>query len=1059
MYKHPRITQERLQHALQKRIRPLIYSCGPALEIQATVLEGEPLAWDKVKKRPFTPFAPETPWGRPWETTWFRFSGTIPAAWAGLEVVALIDLGAVPHVSEGFTVEGQVWQDGVPTRALNVNRRDVPVTTSARAGEAFEFYVEAAANPHDPEVALFHDPAAAPRFKLRQAQLAIFNREMWNYCQDFRLALGALEAIPNLFPKAAGWMPSVPPPANSDFPSDPRRGQLLYALNESVNLFDEQDPSSVARARAALKGVLAKKNGDTVHRISAVGHAHIDTAWLWPLRETIRKCARTFSTALRYQAEYPGYVFACSQAQQYAWIKALYPSIYADIKKAVASGQWEPIGGMWVEPDCNLPSGESLVRQIVHGKRFFRDEFGLDVRNAWIPDVFGYSAALPQIYRLTGIDSFLTQKISWSQFTRFPHHTFLWEGIDGTRIFTHFPPADTYNAVMEPKELLYSQHNFKDHDRATRSLYVYGYGDGGGGPTRDMLEAGARLKNFEGLPAVELETVASFFEKAKADARDLPVWVGELYLEKHRGTYTTQAATKQGNRRGEFLLRAAEMFDAWSFSLGAPETLSAPEPARAVYDVTVAPTGTPPKMARLDRAWKLLLLNQFHDIIPGSSIQWVYEDNAKDYAAITALAAPVADQSLAFLLAQIDTGKVREPLVLVNSLGHTRREVVDIEGRGLSLVEVPPLGYTLVDRAELPPLPAGVHPVKVEANAFDNGILRVEWAEDGQISRIHDHRAGREVLAPGEMANRLELHKDFPPIFDAWEVEIFDRETSEALTALESLEVAESGPLRAVLRVVRRFGRSTLTQRIVLMAGSPRLDFETEVDWHEDNRLLRVAFPVRIHADHATYEVQYGHLRRPAHFNTDADLGRFEVCAQKWADLSEGGYGVALLNDSKYGYDIHGHTLALSLLRAPKSPDPTADRGLHRFTYSLLPHAGDFRAAGVIEEAYALNEPLRQAAIKPSKGKLPAKHSFFSLEGEGVVVEAVKRADDGRALVVRLYEAHGNHSRCKLATTLPVRRAQRADLLEHAGEECVLSGGAVTLELRPFEIVTLRFEV
>ncbi len=360
----------------------------------------------------------------------------------------------------------------------------------------------------------------------------------------------------------------------------------MYAVNEAANIFDEYDLETIAPAREALREVLGKRNGDTAHQLSAVGHAHIDTAWLWPLRETIRKCARTFSTALAYMEEYPDYVFACSQPQQYAWMKEYYPTIFEGIKKAIKRGQWEPIGSMWIETDCNLASGESLVRQILHGKNFFLEEFGYETKDVWIPDVFGYSASMPQIMQKSGVSYFVTQKISWSQFNKFPHQTFLWEGIDGSRIFTHFPPADTYNAEFSPRQLVYNVNNFKENDRATRSLYVYGFGDGGGGPTKEMLETAKRVGDLEGLPKVKLERVADFLPKAEADAKDLPVWVGELYLEMHRGTYTTQARNKRGNRKGEFLLRDAEFFDV----LGSIPAITRGElkpcaGERAVYDV------------------------------------------------------------------------------------------------------------------------------------------------------------------------------------------------------------------------------------------------------------------------------------------------------------------------------------------------------------------------------------------------------------------------------------------------------------------------------------------
>ncbi|MDD5349707.1 MAG: alpha-mannosidase, partial [Chthoniobacteraceae bacterium] len=840
-------------------------------------------------------------------------------------------------------------------------------------------------------------------------------------------------------------------------------GELAYALNESLNLLDFGDPATIAAARGALAPVLAKKNGGTVHQISAIGHAHIDSAWLWPLRETIRKCARTFSTAVDYMERYPDYVFGCSQAQQYAWMKAYYPGVFAKIKERVKRGQWEPIGSMWVEADCNLASGESLIRQILLGKRFFKEEFGYEPHDAWLPDVFGYSAALPQIYTKCGIDLFVTQKISWNQFNKFPHHTFLWEGLDGTRIFTHFPPADTYNGEMDPASLVFNVRNFKEHGRASRSLYVYGYGDGGGGPTVAMLEQAQRARDLDGLPQVQLERVADFAKKAKEDARDLPVWAGELYLELHRGTYTTQARTKRGNRKSEFLLRDAEFLDALSLVLAPQRQENAADPARAVYDVTgLHAPGANRHAAALERAWKLLLLNQFHDIIPGSSIGWVYEDSARDYETIAQLGTSVVDSSFAALDGLIDTSAFQEPLRIVNTLGFERGEVVELPNGEFTKVHVPSAGYTVIDAAK--PLPAADQPVSVRQEngtvTLANGILTVSVAANGLITSLRDEEAGgREVLAPGAEANLFQLHPDKPNAWDAWDVDPFYRERVKDLREADRVEVLESRPLRAVLRIERSFGKSRIVQDMILSAGSRRIDFDTRIEWNEDHQLLKVAFPVAVHSLRATYETQFGHVERPTHYNTSWDLARFEVCAHKWADLSEPGYGVALLNDCKYGYDIHDNVLRLSLLRAPSSPDPTADRGAHRFVYSLLPHPGDFRQGGVIEEAYKLNVPLRSGRLPVQKGALPSAQSFFQVDQPGIMLESVKLAEDGADVVARFYEAHGARGTCTVHTTLPVGAAARTDLLENDLEPLACENGSIRFGFRPFEIVTLKLGI
>ena len=1045
MLKHRALTEARIERAIP-RIEALLHGPPVPVDVGAFHVHGEPVSAEAAAGAEYTPFAVEGEWGAAWETTWFRLRGRVPAEWAGREVIARVELGYLRN--EGFTCEGLVWRDGRPERAINVNRNDIPVANPANGGEAFEFLVEAAANPVSAQANLGDNPllmpdfAGRPLFRLRRADLVWIDREIEGFLNDFRFASEAMRVLPE---------------------DSPRRGQLLFALNAAVNLFDAKGRDGVAAARAELSEVMAARNAGSAHRISAIGHAHIDTAWLWPLRETMRKCARTFSTALAYMEEYPEYVFGCSQAVQYAWMKEHYPSIFEGIREAVRRGQWEPIGSMWVETDCNLASGESIVRQILKGKRFFREEFGVETQDVWIPDVFGYAASMPQILRKSGCPWFLTQKISWNQFNKFPHHTFLWEGIDGTRVFTHFLPADTYNATMSPKELAFNASNFREHDRATRSLYAYGHGDGGGGPTRQMLENARRARDFEGLPRVELEKVAEFFPKAESDVKHPAVWSGELYLELHRGTLTSQARNKRGNRKSEVLLREAETLDALAGALG----LASKDAARdvlphAVYDVVGRGNAAPDNTADLDRAWKLVLLNQFHDIIPGSSIHWVYRDSDRDYVTVARLGERVAGFSLAALAAAADTAAFRQPALAFNALGWDRAEVAEVPGAGVRWVEVPACGHATVERAELSAIPASVAPVSVEAadGGFElsNGLVRVRIDGEGLLSEVFDLRSGRSALEEGARGNLLQLHPDHPNNWDAWDVDVFHREVHEDLVGPCRVEVVERGPLRAAVEVERAFGRSTLRQRIVLRAGSARIDFETTVDWRERHRLLKVAFPVRVRAARATYEIQYGSIERPTHFNTSWDLARFEVCAQKWVDLSEGDYGVALLNDCKYGHDTVGNVLRLSLLRSPTSPDPEADQGEHRFTYSLLPHAGDLRAGRVIEEAHALNLPLRFVETDPHPGPLPAARSFVACDRPGMVLEAVKAAEEGGGVIVRFHEAHATRGTATVRTGFPVSKAWIADLLERPVRELdVAADGSVRFEVAPFEIVTLRF--
>jgi alpha-mannosidase len=743
------------------------------------------------------------------------------------------------------------------------------------------------------------------------------------------------------------------------------------------------------------------------HRVTAVGHAHIDTAWEWPIRESKRKVTRSWSTQLALMDEYPDYVFAASQPAQYEWMKELHSDLYRRIKEKIVAGQWEPIGAMWVEADCNLPSGESLVRQLLHGKRFFMREFGHETKVLWLPDVFGYPGNLPQLMAEAGCDFFLTQKLSWNDTNKPEHHTFIWEGIDGTRIFTHFPPADTYNGSFSAEEVERSVRTFKDGDRSNRSLYLFGWGDGGGGPQPEMIESAHRLQ-------VEMGRAAVFFEAASAEAHDLTTWVGELYFELHRGTYTSQSRTKLLNRSAEQALREAEM---WSVAAGE-------YPA-----------------ARLDLAWKKLMLNQFHDILPGSSIDWVYEESNRDLLQVANTAGEITARATRTLAGSGDQ------ICVFNVNSHRRLEVVDMGDR-LRVVEAPACGWAVQSDAHV----TRDQLVQVSDAAMENNLLRAEWDERGLLTSIWDKEAEREVLnGPG---NLLQLHDDHPARWDAWDIDLEYLKSRMDITDLAAQQIEQSGGLRGAVRFTREFGASRFSQRMVLDAGSRVLRFECDVDWREQHKLLKVAFPVTVSSDEATYEVQFGHVRRPTHSRTSRARAMFEVCAHRWADLGDADYGVAMLNDCKYGHDIHGSVMRLSLLRAPTHPDPTADRGWHRFTYALMPHPGDFRQAGVIAAAEDLNAPLRVVRGAPTD----TRRSLVEVDTPQAVVETIKRAEDSDAAIVRLYEAWGGSCAVRLRTTLPVSRVVLCDLLERDRQEVALTDGVVELELTPFKILTLKLE-
>ena len=993
------------------------------VEMRETSLPGGDHA--DVRQPEWTAVQPGHQWGgRPWVGAELRLRFAMPASMAGQRVYLLLNIGG----------EGCVFRGGRPWHGVDGNHQELLLEESAAGGAAYDLLVEATS----PETYRLQPQTAT----FTRADLAVPRGDL----ADLYLNLSLLWELAQVLPEGGA-----------------RRPQIVRALNQAVDAFDlvrTDDASltaSCARAAAILAPVLRRSANASEPTFCVQGQSHMDVAWLWPLDETVRKCARTFSTALRTMEEYPHYLFSHSQPQLYEYARLHYPELFAEVKQRIADGRWEVVGGMWVEPDCNIPSGEALVRQLLLGKLYIREQLGTDTDVTWLPDVFGYNAALPQILAKAGVPYFFTTKISWSQFNKPEQTIFWWEGIDGTRVLAHYPACVYANADLGPRTLVHAVASFPERDRYDEAIVSYGHGDGGGGPDRRQLEFGRREQNLEGLPRVVHRRVGEFFHRAARRAKDLTTWQGELYLEYHRGTFTTQARTKRHNRRAELLLREAEMLAALEWALG----------------------GTYPH-AELDDAWKTLLLQQFHDILPGSSIGAVYVDSERDFARVREVGEGVLAHAQEALARRINTAGSGRPVIVWNSLGwdcvglcevdaDRAATVLDPEGKPVPVqrvvrdgrerllfrAEVPSIGYAvhhLAETAAVAPLAADL---TVTPELVESPFLRLQLDDQGLITSIYDKTARREVLPAGARANLLQLFEDRPNDADAWDVDFYYRDKGEDLTALSGVRVAEAGPLRGMLTLVREFGASRLDQDLIVYAHTPRVDFRTRVSWHEDQRLLKVAFPVDIVTDHATYEIQFGHLRRPAHFNTSWDFGKFEVPAQKWADLSEGDYGVALLNDCKYGYDCHFGQLRLSLLRATTDPDPNADRGDHEFTYALLPHRGDHRS-GVVRAGYELNVPLRAHPVEASPGELPAKHRFLTVGAPNVVIEAVKKAERADELIVRLYEAHQQRGPVSVTTSLPLSQAWECNLLEErTGRERRLTGGRLRLGVKPFEIRTL----
>jgi len=990
----------RVRRFTRFRIRPAVYRDTRPVRIAAWTVGGEPVPFADAVDKPYEPFALGRPWGRPWDTTWFDVSGEVPDGWPAGRAELVVDLGFTGD-QPGFQAEAMVYRpDGEIVKAVEPYNSWVPLPDPG----PFRLLIEAAANPivqvpYEYEPTAMGDKATAgdqPLYRLRELAVALRDRQVWELLQDVTVLDGLVDVLPE---------------------QGARRAEIVYALERMVDVLDPDDvPGTAARGREVLAPVLAGRAPDSSLIVSAVGHAHIDCAWLWPVRETVRKVARTFANVLELAESHPEFVFAASSAQQYAWLKDSHPRLFERVRSAVADGVIRPVGGMWVESDTNMPGGEALARQFVLGKRFFAEEFGVDGDEVWLPDSFGYTAAMPQLARAAGARYFLTQKPSWNETNPMPHSSFLWEGIDGSRVFTHFPPAETYNSDLGAADLARTERTFREKGRARRVLGLYGWGDGGGGPTREMLAAAERKRDLDGSPRVRLDDPGGFFRAAEAELPEPPVWVGEMYLELHRGTLISQQRSKRGNRHSEALLREAELWAA----------------------TAAVRRGTPYPYDELRRIWETVLLLQFHDILPGTSIAWVHREAERDYARV---AGELTDLITAALDALADgDGRARD--------GAGVRTSVAANAGPYPRHGVPAMGLG-------PAAPPAAAEPRAENGRFvlDDGTLHVEVDRRGTLASVVDLAADRELLPRGVPGGVLQLFRDTPREWDAWDINDEDKRTGWDLVEPASIGVDGDA---VVVRHER--GDTVITVRVRVSEG--RLDYGFDIDWHESQKLLKLAFPLDLRTDRSTSEIQFGHLHRPVHQNTSWDAARFETVAHRWIHVGEPGYGVAIANDVVYGHDIRGGqapggrpmtTARLSLLRAPRYPDPSADQGRHTFSVSLRPGG----IPDAVADGYALHLPLRTVPGSPVE-------PLLDVSDPAVVVESVKLAEDRSGdLVVRLYEAHGDRSRAAVRTRFSWREAVATDLLERAVESDAVRAAApgreVALELRPFELLTLRF--
>ncbi|WP_199616718.1 alpha-mannosidase [Paenibacillus alkalitolerans] len=1011
------VKPEQLKSMLN-RIKEYIYAPISALDVTAWVTP-EPVSYEDRMSGRKLELTPGDKWGNLWDCAWFRFTGRVPETAKGAKVVLLIDVNGELCL---------VDDEGSPSQGLtNVNsefdlslglpgKRVVDVSEASTGEETIDLWGDAGCND------LFGRYRSGT---LKEAVIAVCREDARQLYYDAEVLLETAERLP------AGSV---------------RKDRIFKALYDVSLLLTDLTDERVAKARGILGEQLTKRGGDPVLTISAVGHAHIDLAWLWPIRETIRKGARTFSTALKMMERYPDYVFGASQPQLYDWMKKRYPKLYGRVKERIREGRWEPQGAMWVESDTNVPGGESLVRQILYGKRFFMQEFGQEMKTLWMPDVFGYTASLPQILKKSGVDHMMTQKLSWSEYNRHPHHTFMWEGIDGSKVLTHMPPEDTYNSPAAPRSIVKAEQNYLDKNVSEHCLMLFGIGDGGGGPGEEHLERLSREKNLLGLSPVVQEPSSKFFDKLSEGAGRYQTWRGELYLEKHQGTLTSQARNKRYNRKLEKALRELE-FAAVMAEMAAGIRYPAEE---------------------LEEIWKEVLLYQFHDILPGSSIKRVYDESLERYAELLERVERLITEAYGAVAGRLFVPGVDERAVAAfNSLPWEREEWLKANGRWLR-VRVPAMGCAMTNaepaaEAETAPAigtEAEIHSFpELRASAagriVENDLLAVKFAEDGAIVSIRDKEYRREVVPQGQKANELRVFHDRG---DAWDFRHDYRQTGGMpLQLIEMTEFAD-GPT-AGLKMRYRFGQSLLTQKVVLTQGSRRIDFVTNVDWKESDKMLRTSFPVDVRSDSVSCEIQFGYLKRPTHRNTMWDYAKDEICAQHWIDLSEPDYGVALLNDCKYGHRAENNVLDLNLLRSPSYPDPEADRAEHEFTYSLYPHKGDHIQAEVYKRGYELNIPLR-TAVKAnnlgSEGKLTGTHSFLKLDHPNVMIETVKRAEDGEDVVIRLYETAGTRIQTNLYIGFQMSEAWLADLMEERVQQLDINEQTLTLSFTPFEIKTLR---
>ncbi len=967
------------------------------------------------------------------DTVWLSAQVTIPESFDGKKVLLQLDFGGEGIVSINGKIVGSVSSN---MNSGWVHRDVVHLNFPASAGTVLNIEVENGiccggfCNSA-------MDGATSISYILKTARLIVIDEPTQEYFYAVGCAFSCCELI-----------------------KDEAIASRIYdAVDNSLHIldfdFDNQTfYSSVPSAYEYLKKSLSEIPHCPQGEVLVSGHSHIDVAWLWTVREVMRKTARTFSNSLALMDIYPDFKFTQSQAVLYDFIKKYYPELFERVKQKVKNGQWEIVGNAWVEADTNIASGESLIRQLLYGREFFKREFGVDSDTYWLPDCFGFTWALPQIINRSGMKYFVTAKLANNDTNAFPHSLFRWKSHSGDEVLAYFqktPYSGEYTA-----QYIYDCWDKNAQKGTVRSSFgMFGYGDGGGGCTYAMLERGKALENLPGLPASKMAHSKEFFGKISQDFDKLPEWDDELYYENHRGTFTSQAFVKKYNRKGEILYRNAEILSTLSESI----------------------SGTPCPKDLLETGWKLLLINQFHDILPGTSIHEVYTNTRCEFEEMSRIGTNIFEDGLSSINKHIRLE--RDSIVVWNMLSFDAdafvcceipygaatvsdsenkliaSAVCEKDGRfylNFNAKSVPSIGYCTFKISE--GSRDNFSCVKAEKSLLENEFLRAELDENGLLTSVFDKKNNREVLS--SPSNLLTVFQDKPVHESAWNLEINYKKKYWDLLKADSIEVIEASPVRGVIEIKRSFNRSAITQKIILESGAEHIDFDTTVDWHETEKILKASFPVNVRSTKASYEIAHGSIERPTHSNTSYDLAKYEVCAHKWADLSEGDYGVSILNDCKYGYDIKDNKMRISLMRAPNCPDRTADSGINQFIYSLYPHRGGWRDGKTLENAFVLNNPLKGFFIKAQDGTLPDRKSFITISNKSIVLDCVKSAQDGNGIILRVYEAKSTRGSVDIFFDIPFGTVRECNLMEVDERDIPCADRHFKFDIKPNEVKTFR---